>query len=206
MVFAELRTNEYIRSRCAEWVPDIKSEIDMHFYVWATSNADEISAVKRIGAQKDEAILDQLASVAANGVQSAISGAGLTEPDDRRAFCIRQAKSKSADSGTIRQRTPNASRFLLNYLSSHQLSASEYRNRELVTGCTKQGLNMGSDFDVISAYCECFIGVLVGGMTDEEFDDYYGTIKDGRSQDANKLPQFVAVVPQLEQCQSNDIF
>lgn len=206
MVWGQLSTNNYVRNICGDWAPDIKREIDMHFYVWETRNADEISAVEKIREQTEVAILDQIQNVATDRMSSAILSTGLSTAEERRAFCIYAAKSMSEDSGTIKSMTPNASRFLLDYLSAHPLSASEYRDRELITGCTKQGLNLGSDFDVISGFCDCTIGTLSGGMTDEEFDEYYEVINEQGTQVASKLPQREALIPQLEQCQKSEAF
>ena len=192
-------TNNYMRLRCADWYPDIKSTIDRHYYSWETANADEIAAIDRLSETYPPDYVARLTGTTAITMVSSFDEL-VSRYSDRRTFCNHAASQMTGNYGEIRARTPMASALLLEYLKDNPLSDLESHDRAAEIGCVEHGLNSGGDLDELLAYCGCTTDTMVEGMSETERAEYHRTLISGDASAARALPQFQALELQLEGC------
>ncbi len=199
MVFTARLSNNYARLRCAQWLPDIKSAIDRHYYRWEVTNADEISAIDRLIESYPSGYVAGLRATSGIMVASSFEQQ-LSEFPDQRAFCNFAAHQMSGNFGNIQATTPMASEFLREYLAENPWSELESYDRDSEIGCVTHGLNSGGNLDDFLATCSCIVETTVEVMTEAEREEYYQTILSGGADAARALPQVRALEPHLERC------
>ena len=199
IVFTARLSNNYLRMRCAQWYPEMKSAIDRHYYTWENTNANEMAALDRLIESYSASYLAGFRTTSGIMIATAFEEMASQSPD-RREFCDFAVDQMTGEFGIIRVTTPMASTLLLEYLADNPLSELESHDRDSEIGCVKHGLNSGGDLDELIAYCGCARDTMVNEMSEAERAEYYQTIMSDGASAARALPQIQALGPKLERC------
>jgi len=148
-------SQNHLRTQCGKWFPTDKTRIDHAYFRWTLSNDEELTAVKQLYKGLSPTEKEDVHTNIAVATRELVAFLAPLQARQRQAACSNTVTEWVNGVRNIARMSPPASEKLLAFLEEHSLSEVERHTKNTYSGCIKQLLNNGRDYDLADEMCIC---------------------------------------------------